>query len=203
MALPAIFDPIVNAPRPQKIVAGVFGLLVIGAAAYFLLISPLQAQVGALRTQNESLQRELTQNRAIVASLARFRQEVAQLEAQLNVLKERLPGEKEMPALYRAVSDASLQAGLAVSLFQPQAGQTKDYVIEYPITLTGEGSYHQVGELFERVARLTRVVNVNEIKLTGLPPGRQPLRAELILATYQYRPVGAPPPPKPGAPAKK
>ena len=36
MALPAMFDPIVNAPRPQKIIFGVFGLVIIGAAAWFL-----------------------------------------------------------------------------------------------------------------------------------------------------------------------
>ena len=55
MALPAFFDPIVNAPKPQKIVLGVFGLAIIGAAAYFLLLSPLDARVQQLRAQNAAL----------------------------------------------------------------------------------------------------------------------------------------------------
>src|SRR2546430_12541239 len=37
--LPALFDPIVNAPKPQKIALGAVGLAIIGAAAYFLLRS--------------------------------------------------------------------------------------------------------------------------------------------------------------------
>ena len=49
MALPAIFDPIVNAPKPQKIVLGVFGLAIIVAASYFLLLSPLETKVSQLR----------------------------------------------------------------------------------------------------------------------------------------------------------
>ncbi|MEK7700762.1 MAG: type 4a pilus biogenesis protein PilO [candidate division NC10 bacterium] len=194
MALPALFDPIVNAPKPQKIVLGVTGLAIAGAAAYFLLISPLETTVAQLRTQEASLQRELVQNRAIVADLARFRREVVELEARINVLKERLPSDREMPALYRTLSDAGTQAGLAVSLFQPREAQIKDYYAEIPIVVNAEGSYHRFGEFLERVARLARVVTVAQMKLSaGNRPGF-PVRAELTLATYQYRPVGSPKP---------
>ncbi|MBI4271612.1 MAG: type 4a pilus biogenesis protein PilO [Candidatus Rokubacteria bacterium] len=200
MALPPVFDPLVNAPKPQKLVAGVFGLVVIGAAAYFLLLSPLEGRVSALRAQSTSLERELVQSRAIAADLARFRQEAARLEAQLNLLKDRLPTEKETPTLYRALSDAATQAGLGVSLFQPRGPSTKDYYNEIPITLTAEGTYHELGEFFESVAKLPRVVNVTEFRLSGLTKQQNPLRAEMTLATYTYRPVGSPPAPKaPGA----
>ena len=49
MPLPAIFDPIVNAPKPQKFVLGVVGLGIIIGAAYFLMLSPLQIQVDQLK----------------------------------------------------------------------------------------------------------------------------------------------------------
>ncbi|HBH04268.1 MAG: hypothetical protein A2W08_05200 [Candidatus Rokubacteria bacterium RBG_16_73_20] len=200
MALPAFFDPLVNAPKPQKLVAGVFGLAVIGAAAYFLLLSPLEGRVSALRAQSSSLEREMGQSRAVVANLARYRREAAELEARLNLLKERLPTEKEMPTLYRTLSDAGTQAGLGVSLFQPRDPSTKDYYNEIPITVTAEGTYHEIGEFFERLAKLSRVVNVTDFRLTALARQRVPLRAEMTLATYTYRPIGSPPAPKaPGA----
>ncbi|MEK7714051.1 MAG: type 4a pilus biogenesis protein PilO [candidate division NC10 bacterium] len=194
MALPAFFDPIVNAPKPQKIVLGVVGLAIIGAAAYFLLLSPLETKVAQLRTQAASLEREVVQNRAIVADLARFRREVLELEARIGALKERLPIEREMPALYRTLSDAGTQAGLAVSLFQPRDAQIKDYYAEIPIVINADASYHRIGEFFERVARLARVVTVKDIKLSAGGRPANPVRAELTLATYQYRPVGSPKP---------
>jgi len=40
MALPAFFDPIVNAPRWQKFALGIFGLVILGAGSYFLVLSP-------------------------------------------------------------------------------------------------------------------------------------------------------------------
>jgi type IV pilus assembly protein PilO len=73
----------------------------------------------------------------------------------------------------------------------------RDYYSEIPISLNAEAGYHQIGEFFERVAKLARVVNITEIKFNGLNRPRVPVRAELVLATYMYRPVGAPPAPKP------
>jgi type IV pilus assembly protein PilO len=197
MALPPLFDPIVNAPRPQKLVAGVVGLIIIVAAGYFLLLAPAEAQVSQLRAQLTSLQREVERSRAIVADLAKFRREATELEARLNALKDRLPGEKEIPTLYRTLSDAASAAGLGVSLFQPRPPAVRDYYSEIPITINAEASYHQIGEFFERVAKLARVVNVTEIKLSGVNRPRTPVRAELVLATYMYRPLGSPPAPKP------
>lgn len=196
MALPPFFDPIVNAPRSQKIVAGVVGVVVIVAAFYFLLLAPALAEVARLSAQLDSLQQEVARSRAIVADLMKFRREVAELTARLNALKEKLPGEREIPTLYRTVSDAATASGLGVALFQPRPPATRDYYIEIPISLNAEAGYHQIGEFFERVAKLTRVVNVTEIKLSGLNRPRSPVRAELVLATYMYRPVGAPPPPR-------
>src|SRR5215467_647210 len=112
MALPAMFDPIVNAPRPQKIIFGVLGLIIIGAVAWFLLLSPLNTRVEILRVEHEKAQKDLMQARAVAADVARFRREIAALEKTLVALTERLPNERETPPLYRAVSDAAYQSGL-------------------------------------------------------------------------------------------
>jgi type IV pilus assembly protein PilO len=194
MALPAFLDPIVNAPKPQKIVLGVFGLVVICAASYFLLLSPLDARLVQLRAQNASLGEEVVKSRAMVADLARTRREMAELEARIAILKDRLPTERELPTLYRSLNDAGSQAGLGVALFQPREGQIKDYYVEIPIAVNAEGSYHQLGEFLERLARLPRVVTLREMRLASTNRSGRAVRAELTLATYQYRPVGAPKP---------
>ena len=212
MAMPAFLAPIANAPRPQKIIFGVMGLVAIGAAAYFLLLAPLDERVQNLARENEKVQKELLQARAIAADVARFRHEIAALEKALSALTARLPNERETPPLYRAVSEAAYQSGLAVALFQPRDAQIRDYYAEIPITVTAEGNYHQFGAFFERVSRLPRVVTVGDLRMSGTGSAQTkhnpkekisngPVRGEIILATYMYRPVGSPPAPKPGAPA--
>jgi type IV pilus assembly protein PilO len=211
MALPAVFDPIVNAPRSQKLIFGFFGLAAIGAIAWFLVLSPLSLRVGILTTERDAALRSLVQARAVAADVTRFRKEIAAAENTLAALTERLPNERETPPLYRSVSDAAYQSGLSVALFQPRDPVLRDYYAEIPITFSAQGNYHQFGDFFERMARLPRVVNVGDLRMTSASAPKDPkntrdtvsigsVRGDLVLATYMYRPVGSPPAPKPGAP---
>jgi type IV pilus assembly protein PilO len=110
------------------------------------------------------------------------------------VAKGRLPSEREIPALYRQVTDLALQAGLAVALFAPKPAEEKDNVAEIPIAVTAEGTYHQLGSFFSRIGRIPRIVNLGDFRLAGIERPTGTLRAELTLATYLFRPDGAPMP---------
>lgn len=201
MATPPFIQNFVDGPPLPKVVVGVLGLVGLIAGGYFLLLAPMQTRIDGLVAQNASLQRELIQARAQVAELARFRQELAEVEARLAVLREKLPTERETPALYRALNVAAGESGLGVSLFQPRAPEPRDYVNEIPISIVAEGSYHQLAKFFERVSRLPRVVTVSTFKVAGQPKSRNTLKADLTLATFTY--LTSPPVPagKPGAPA--
>lgn len=204
MTLPPFLDPIVTAPRWQKALLGAMGVAALVGAAYVFLISPIEDRIALLSTERASLQKELVESRRIVADLERFRREIAELEQQIDVAKEKLPTEKDIPPLYRTLSDAAFQSGLGVALFQPRDLKVGEYFTEIPIAVNVEGSYHQLGEFFERVAGLPRLVSVVEWKLSGLQKGDAVLvRGDLILATYMYRAVGASAPAKPGTPGAR
>jgi len=200
MALPAPLQNFVDGPKLPKVVLGVFGLVALAAASYFVLIAPIQERIAALVQRKAQVTTEVTQARAQVAEIERFRRELAELERKLVLLQDRLPSEKETPTLYRALSSAAEQSGLGVSLFQPREARAKDVVNEIPITLAAEGSYHQVAKFFERVAALPRVVTVNDFKLSGLGKARNSMRVDLTLATYMYKSSLAPAPARPAAP---
>jgi len=206
MALPAALQNFVDGPKMPKVVLGLVGVVAILAGAYFLLLSPVQARIDALVTKRTALTTEVNQVRAQVAEIERYKREIGELEKRLALLRDRLPSDKETPTLYRAVSAAAEQSGLGVALFQPRAAVPKDVVNEIPITITAQGSYHQLAKFFERVAGLPRVVNVTDFKMTGLGKAKDSMKADLTLATYMYRSAPPPPPAKPGeapaAPAK-
>ena len=185
---------ITQAPRTQKIVFGVILLAILVAGGYFLLLSPKMVEVGGLRQQRAAKQADLLQSKAVAASLARFKQEAQALRAKLEAAKERLPSEKEIPAFYRQVSDLAFQSGLSVSLFQPKDLATKDIYQEVPVSISAEAGYHQLGSFFERLSRLPRIVNLTDLKLAGISRPTGTLRADVVLATYVFRPEGAPPP---------
>ena len=195
------FEAFTNAPRSQKLALGVMLLAIIIGAGYFLLLSPKLAEVDGLRSRSLALEAEVRQSRVIALSLARFRQEALRLRQRLEAAKERLPVEKEIPTLYRQISNLAFQAGLTVTLFQPKEPLPRDVYSEVPITISAETGFHQLGNFFERLSRLPRIVTLQDIKLQGIDRPNGTVKADLTLATYLFRPEGAPPPAPPkGAP---
>jgi type IV pilus assembly protein PilO len=225
MNRPAFLEPLFQAPRWARVLLGVLVVVAVGVGGYLLVVSPIETRVASLRAQRAAQQQELTQLRAMAAELARVRREAAEVEQRLETAKAKLPTEREMPALYRALSDAAIQSGLAVALFQPQASKTRDFYNEIPISLVAEGGYHDVGDFVGRVATLPRAATIGELKLTATKPDsrpapaarpgdparsgaasappRRPVRADITLLTFVYRPVGSPPAPKPAGPGGK
>ena len=219
-------------PRWQKIVVGLVLLVAFTSAGYFIAVLPVSNRVSSLRAQRDAREQEILRLRPMAAEVTRMRRETAEIEQQLNVAKAKLPTEREIPSLYRTLSDAAVQAGLAVSLFQPKAPRTLDFYTEVPISVIAEGGYHELGDFLARVAMLPRATMVGDLKLTGPKPGapavapagssrspagvnrppasvtdaskpRRSIRAEITLLTYIYRPVGSPPAPKPAGAATK
>src|SRR5918995_5644560 len=113
MALPPFFDPLVNLQKGAKLGLGFGGIAVIAAAVYFLLVAPIQERTAKLETNLEAVRQEVQQNRAILASLETFKRQAVELEQQLSLVTLKLPTDKEMPPLYRTVSDLAFQSGLA------------------------------------------------------------------------------------------
>ena len=229
VARPQFLDALAGAPRWQKLVIGLVALVAFGAAGYFIAVLPVGHRVEALRNQRDAQEAEIARLRPITAEVMRMRQEAVEIERRLEVAKAKLPTEREIPGLYRTLSDAAVQAGLAVALFQPQGSRVRDFYTEIPISLVAEGGYHEFGDFLALVAMLPRAAMVSDLKLTAAkapapaPAGggrtpvtpnrprasiadtskpRRSIRAEMTLLTYVYRPVGSPPAPKPAATTK-
>jgi type IV pilus assembly protein PilO len=195
-------DSIVNAPPQHKLIFGSMVLVIVGALGYFFLISGARADRDALVQENEVRRAEVLKAKADEANLRPFRALAEALRKRLDAAKERLPQEREIPQVYRQVSDLATQSGLGVSLFQPKPPEDRDVLTEVPIAITAEGTYHQMGAFLQRVGQMPRIVSLGEFRMLGIDRAPGTVRAELTLATYTFRPEGAPPPPaKPGAPA--
>jgi len=224
MARPRFLDSLAVAPRWQRIVVGLVVLVAFAGAAYFIAVLPVSNRVSSLRTERDTREQEILRLRPMAAEVTRMRREAVEIERQLDVAKEKLPTEREIPSLYRTLSDAAVQAGLAVTLFQPLGPRVRDFYTEIPISVIAEGGYHEFGDFLARVATLPRAAMVSDLKLTAAKAaapasasgGRTPvkptrarasiadtskprrsIRAEMTLLTYLYRPVGSPPAPKP------
>ena len=176
-----------------------FIALVIGGLFWWQYLSPAMEEEQQKTAQLDTLKREIAALEVTANKLAEFQREVALLEAKLETLKRILPPEKETPDLMRKVQSLASQSSLLIKSFTPGATVNKEFYQEWPITMTVEGNYHNLGIFFDRVGRLSRLVNIGNIKISSRTEQTvsNTISASCVATTFVY--VEAPAAPPPGA----
>lgn len=154
--------------------AGAVLLVVVALPMYFLsAMYPFtyasgKQEVARLDARHQELSRDLEKARLLVRNLERVEKEYAILHQQWEVAQALLPEQNEMPNLLRKVTAAGQQSGVEFTLFRPQNPIGKGFYSDNPVEVRVEGGYHQTGVFLSRLANLNRIVNVSDLKITGM-----------------------------------
>jgi len=183
----------------QLAVSVVIGGLICGGF-YYLWYAEKVEEVNRKTAEKDQLNASIRALEITASKLQEFQREVQLLEAKLETLKRILPPEKETPDLMRRVQQLASQSNLIIRRFNPAAVINRDFYQEFPINVDVEGTYHNLGMFFDRVGRLSRLVNVGNVKIKAQnsQTANNTIAASCTATTYVY--VDAPPPPPPGAP---
>jgi type IV pilus assembly protein PilO len=171
---------------------------VLGAGYYFLTDDQLQ-ELEKVTKEEQTLRNEFVEKWRVTANLEAFRQQLKQMEADLDVMLRQLPTSTEMPDLLEDVSNTGKKSGLDFELFKPEADKPKDFYAAKPITIRAKGNYHQFGAFVSGVAALSRIVTLESATLTGaaskdvgaakkkdIKLTSEPLTIQATLQTYRY-----------------
>ena len=169
------------------------GLLVLGGFYYFQYKGMLEQQQQK-EAQLADLQKQIRALEATANRLPEFQREVQALEARLELLKRILPPEKEMPDLMRRIQYLAAQSSLRVAKFNPAPPRQAEFYQEIPINLDLEGSYHNFGGFLDRISRMSRLINIGDIKIraNAQPTINSTIAVAATATTYVYQ--DAPPP---------
>ena len=165
------------------ICAGAF-LVLIGCFAW-LSFYPKFTDIDRLSKEKEDLERKFTIAKRKAGQLPRLREEMKQKEAEFKIAKKALPEKKEIPSLLTGISRAGKDVGLEFLLFQPGAEVKKEFYAEIPVSIKVLGTYHNLATFFDKVARLFRVVNITDIKMSG-KKGTRDLNTSCTAITYRF-----------------
>ena len=149
--------------------AQLFVFVVLGGALYIVFYiwfyGPMQQEIVEKTTKRRTLQAEVENAKTTAARLPEFRREVERKEATLQALSRILPSRKEVDDLLRKVQQLAAESSLDVLRFRPEATRPQDFYAEWPITLDLDGSYHNLAYFFDRLSRLSRIVNVSNLTI--------------------------------------
>lgn len=118
------------------------------------------------RVQLTKVQSEIAEARAVASNLKSFQEQRELLRKELEGALQRLPNDTELPGLLTDVSSLGKKSGLEIRAFNPGQKVNKGFYAEVPIQLEFYGSYHDLGRFFDRLSRLSRIVNVTELRMT-------------------------------------
>jgi type IV pilus assembly protein PilO len=155
-------------------------LFYVGLAIVLILVGlyvpglPLQK----VRTDLADAQATLKPLDAEVASLRVYKQRRTELQSQMDALQKQLatlqtivPEEKETDQFILMLQSAALGSGVSIRSLTASQVVTKPYYFEMPFTIEADGPYYSVLDFFSRLGRLSRIINVGDLKLSGLGPG--------------------------------
>jgi type IV pilus assembly protein PilO len=157
---------------------------IIGAAYYFVWNDQL-TQIDSERAKTEQLKNTFIEKKKIAVNLPDHRKQLDDIEKQFGALLKQLPGKSEMDALLTDINQAGLGRGLQFELFKPAASESvKDFYAELPITIRVTGNYHDIGAFAGDIGKLSRIVTLNDIGISGAKDSA--LAMDATAMTYRY-----------------
>jgi len=180
--------------------------LVIGGAllglAYWQYLGPIKDDIQAQENRLEDLQHKKQEGMIAQQQLPKFREEVRQLELELDKLLRILPARRNTPDLLRRIRALAEQGDFNLKDFKPGLLTDKEFFSEWPISVDLDGTYHNLALLFDRVGRFSRIINIQDLTINGLNPTKanpHTIAATFVAKTFVYKEPDVNAPATPGA----
>ncbi|HVB86432.1 MAG TPA: type 4a pilus biogenesis protein PilO [Candidatus Dormibacteraeota bacterium] len=134
--------------------------------------------LASVRSDLQSAQSELKPLQADVESLRVYKQRRAELQADMDALQKQLatlqtivPEEKQTDQFILMVDRAANSSGVTIRALTAQPISQKPYYFEMPFAIQADGPYYSVMDFFSRMGRLSRIINVGDLKLDEIATG--------------------------------
>jgi len=166
-------------PWPLQAVFYVALAVLIVAAGLYLPFSPVRT----VRSDLEAAQNNLKPLEQEVQSLRVYKQRRAELQSDMDALQKQLdtlqtivPDEKQVDQFILMIQSAAVSSGVSIRKLTAKPIATQPYYFEMPFDIEADGPYFSVLGFFARLGRLSRIINVGDLKLSGLSGGTQSVK---------------------------
>jgi type IV pilus assembly protein PilO len=194
------------------------GLAVVLIAAGFYVPG---LPVTTVRNELEAAQQEEKPLEADVASLRVYKQRRAELQSEMDALSKQLatlqtivPEDKKVDEFIIMIQSAATSSGVSIRRLKALPIAPKQFYFEVPFEVQADGPYFAVLDFFSKLGRLSRIINVGDLKLTStastssnatyrMTPGTSVTGVMNVTTFFSKAADAAPPAAAPAAPAKR
>jgi type IV pilus assembly protein PilO len=182
-------------PAKAKFLAVFLLILLICYLDWFYFLSSIMEKKSSLTGQVAELQEKIKEKEKVASKINQYMEDVKNLKDKFQIALLKLPSQQEIPTLFHSVAEAGKDAGVEFLLFEPQpvvpkamekqaaeapkapADKTADgkkapaapapepFYVEIPVAVQVVGAFPNILHFFDKVAKLSRIVNVSEISM--------------------------------------
>jgi type IV pilus assembly protein PilO len=163
-------------PWPLQAIVYVALAFAIVAAGFYVPGSP----IAGVRNDLEAAQTQLKPLEQEVASLRLYKQRRAELQSDMDALQKQLatlqtivPEQKQADQFILMIQRAAESSGVLIRILAAQPIAAKQYYSEMPFEVQADGPYYGVVDFFSQLGRLSRIINVGDLQLSGLKGNTQ------------------------------
>lgn len=167
-------------------VALVVGLAVaVTVALYFVVYKSIDDENRANKLALEAKLRDNALLQPYEKNMGQLIADIDALKAQLERQKLIVPDEKEADRFMHLMQNTATASGIEIRRYLAKPAAQKEYYTEVPFDMEIDGPYYSVLNFFERVSKLERIINVDNVQMESL---RDPGKSMGARKKYEYAP---------------
>ncbi|MHB8754410.1 MAG: type IV pilus inner membrane component PilO [Candidatus Acidiferrales bacterium] len=159
---------------PVQALAFLFLAVILVLAGLYIPMSPVATERVAVDNANaqlKPLEAEVQTLRVYQQRRVELQGEMQALQKQLATLQTIVPENKEVDQFIVMLQGAASGSGVIIRKIDTQPIVAKQYHYEMPFNITADGPYYSVLDFFARLGRLSRIINVGDLKLSQVKAG--------------------------------
>lgn len=170
----------------------IIGVIIAGGliwAGENYVLKDIRTDITNRTAQLDELREKVRQGRSVAKDREAFRQKVEQLETEWARLLRILPTTRQTDELIKKIKSLTERGDFRFVTFQPGGFVKKEFYLEWPIVVQLQGSYHELALFFDRLARFSRIINVDAMDISALRNTKMPqytINTRFTMKTFIY-----------------
>ncbi|MFZ6842901.1 type 4a pilus biogenesis protein PilO [Undibacterium sp. RuTC16W] len=171
-------------PLAPRLLAAVLLLIALITLGWFAYWDSQLTDLDMGQQEEQKLKDSYKQKMQQAISLDALKEQRKLVLQYVAAMEKQLPSKAEMDALLSDINQAATGRGLTFDGFKPGQPTVKDYYAELPIDIKLVGSYHDMGEFVSDIAKLPRIVTLNNLAIATNKDNI--LVLDVVAKTFRY-----------------
>lgn len=183
-----LINKILKASWAAKIGGVVLAAAVLTGLNWYLVIDDLQTSIVKREAERKKLEGDYIDKKQIADNLNEYRRQKELLEQRFEAALLELPNDRAIDEFLRQMNEVGIKSGLEITSVEPGSESKEQFFARIPVKMNVAGNFHEVAVFFDSVGKLTRIVNVSDIRMTSPVKKNEKvvLNAEFQATTFRF-----------------